>query len=83
MQKACPLNILKSLLVTVIVLGRKIGHGQKMTPVNFEVTRSKVKVTVVFNAKSMSAQYLEKFISDSHCTWEEDWSWSVDDPYTF
>ena len=31
----------------------------------------------------MSAQYLDKFISDIHCTWEEDLSWSVDDPYKF
>jgi len=45
---------------------RKIGHGQLMTPINFEVTRSKVKVTVPFKAKTMSAQYLEKFMSDSH-----------------
>jgi len=47
-----------------MVLGRKIGHGQYMTPLNFEVTRSKVKVTVAFYAKPMSAQYLEKFLSD-------------------
>jgi len=39
-----------------------------MTPINFEVIRSKVKVTVPFNAKTMSAQYLEKFMSDSHGT---------------
>jgi len=52
-----------------MVLGRKIGHGQKMTSINFEVTRSKVKVTVPFNAKTMSAQYLEKFMSDNHGTW--------------
>jgi len=31
--------------------------------------RSKVKVTVAFYAKTVSAQYLEKFMSDSHCTW--------------
>jgi len=49
-----------------MVLGRKIGHAQWMTPINFEVTRS--KVTVLFNAKTMSAQYLEKFMSDSHGT---------------
>jgi len=52
-----------------MALGRKIGHAQQMTPINFEVTRSKVKVTVPFNAKTMSAQYLEKFMSDSHGTW--------------
>ena len=52
-----------------MVLGWKIGHGQYMTPLNIEVTRSKVKVTVPFNAKTMSAQYLEKFKSDSHGTW--------------
>jgi len=37
-----------------------------MTPRNFDVTRSKVKVTVAFYAKTVSAQYLEKFMSDSH-----------------
>jgi len=52
-----------------MVLGRKIGHGQSMTPIHFEVTRSKVKVTIPFNAKTMSAQYLEKFMSYSHGTW--------------
>ena len=31
-----------------------------MNPINFEVTRSKVKVTVAFNAKTVSAQFLEK-----------------------
>jgi len=43
-----------------MVLGRKIDHGQLMTPINFEVTRSKVKVTEAFNAKTIYAQYLEK-----------------------
>ena len=66
-----------------MVLGRKIGHGQWMTPINCEVTRSKVKVTVPLNAKTMSAQFLEKFMSDSNGTWLKDWSWSVDDPYKF
>jgi len=54
-----------------------------MTPIQFEVTKSKVMVTEAFNAKTMSAQYLENFISDSHGTWLENWSWSVDYPYTF
>jgi len=54
-----------------------------MTPIHFEVSRSKVKVTVPFNAKTMSAQYLEQFMRDSYGTRWEDWSWSVDDPYTF
>ena len=66
-----------------MVLGRKIGHTQQITLLNFEVTKSKVKVTVAFNAKTMFAQYLEKFLSDTHGTWQEDWSWSVDDPYKF
>jgi len=52
-----------------MVLGRKIVHTQQMTPLNVEVTRSKVKVTVAFYAKTMSAQYLEKFLSDNHGTW--------------
>ena len=29
----------------------------------------------------MSAQYLERFLSDSHGTWLEDWPYSVDDLY--
>ena len=54
-----------------------------MTPTHFEVTRSKVKVTVPFNAKTMSTQYLEKLMSDSHSTWYKDWSWSEDDSSEF
>ena len=49
--------------------GRQIGRNQKMTPKHFEVTRSKVEVTVAFNAKTMSAQYIKKNMSDSHGTW--------------
>jgi len=66
-----------------MVRDRKIGHGQWMTRITFEVTRSKVKVTVAFNAKSVSTQNLEKFISDSLSTWWQDWSWSVDDLFKF
>ena len=40
-----------------------------MNPTNFEVNRLKVKVTVAFYAKTMSAQYIEQFMSDSHSTW--------------
>jgi len=68
MQKPSPLNILKSLWLTVIVLCWKIGHGQQMTPINVEVSRSNVKVTVAFYAKTISDQYLEKFPIDSHGT---------------
>jgi len=50
---------------------------------NFEVTMSKVKVTILFYAKNISAQYLEKFLSDSHDTWSENWLWSVNDPFKF
>jgi len=54
-----------------------------MIPTNFDVSRAKVKVTVAFNAKTVTAQYLEKFMCDSHSAWQEDWSWSVDDPNKF
>ena len=50
-----------------------------MTPINFEISRSNFKVTVTIYAKTMSAQYLEKFLSDRHGPWKEDWSWSVDE----
>jgi len=49
-----------------MVLGMKIGHTQEMAPMHFKVTRSKVKATVAFNAKTASAQYFEKLMSDSH-----------------
>ena len=39
-----------------------------MTPINFKVSRSDVKVTVAFYAKTTSAQYLENFLSDSRGT---------------
>jgi len=48
-----------------------------MTLLNFEVSKSNVKVTVAFYAKTMSAHYNEKFLSDSHVT--VDWSRSVDE----
>jgi len=54
-----------------------------MPPIQFEATRSKAKVTVAFYAKTVSAQYLERFRSDSDSTLKEDWSWSIDNPYTF
>jgi len=54
-----------------------------MTPINVEVTRSKVKVTVAFDAKTMYAKYLEKFMTDIHICCYEDWPWYVVDPYNF
>ena len=36
-----------------------------MTPIDFGVTRSKVKVTATLNVKMVSADYLENFISQS------------------
>ena len=61
MQQQYPLNILKSLQVTVFLLVRKTGHGQQMTHIHFEVSLSNVKVTVAlvaFYAKTMYTQYL-------------------------
>jgi len=42
-----------------MVLGRKFGRTREMTPINFEVSRSNVKVSVAFYAKTMSTQYLD------------------------
>ena len=54
----------------VMVLNKKIGHTRQMTPIHFEITRSNVKVIVAFNIKEpVSAQYLEKFMTDSHSSW--------------
>ena len=35
-------------------LHRDIGHDRQMTPIDFQVTRSKVKVTVTWNSKMVS-----------------------------
>ena len=51
-----------------MVLSRKIDHFQLMSPIHFEVTRSKVNGTVAFYAKNFFAQYFEMFMSDSHGT---------------
>ena len=60
--QTCTRLLVESLLVdnwvvlgpTVINLGRRVGHDQQMTPVDFEVIGSKVKVTVTLNTKSLS-----------------------------
>ena len=39
-----------------------------MTHINVEVSKSNVKVTVAFYAKTLSAKYLIKLLSDSHGT---------------
>jgi len=41
------------------------------------------KVTEAVNAKEMSVQYLEKFMSYIPSTSWKNWSWSVDKPYEF
>jgi len=46
--------------VSAFLLGRKVFvmvTGQQMTPIKFEVSLSKVKVTVAFYSKTMSPQY--------------------------
>jgi hypothetical protein len=37
------------------MFGVKVCHDEKMTPIDFEVTGSKVKVTGVLTSKSLSA----------------------------
>ena len=38
----------------IMKLHRYIDHDSQMTPIDFEVTRSKVKVTVTRNSKMVS-----------------------------
>jgi hypothetical protein len=54
-----------------------------MTPIDFEVTRSKVKVTRALNVKMVSADYLERYLSQSLHISHSYWSLLVDDPYLF
>jgi len=43
-------------------------------------TRPSVRPSV---SHIVSAQYLETFLINSYGTWQENWSWSVDEPYIF
>jgi hypothetical protein len=45
-----------------------------MTPIDFGVTRSKVKVTGALNVKMVSADNLEKYVSQSLHISQSDWS---------
>ena len=38
--------------LTVVKLGRAVGHDQWMTPIDFEVIHSNVKFTVTLNTKT-------------------------------
>ena len=53
-----------------------------MTPIDFGVIRSKVKVTVTLKVKMVSAD-LEKYLSQSLHILHVDWLWLVDDLYWF
>jgi hypothetical protein len=52
-----------------------------MTPIDFGVTMSKVKVTGALNVRMVSANYLEKYSSQSLHVSNLDWSQLLDDPY--
>jgi len=44
----------RTLWPRIMKLHRYIDHDSQMTPIDFEVTRSKVKVTVTLNSKMVS-----------------------------
>jgi hypothetical protein len=54
-----------------------------MSPIDFGVTRSKVKVTGFLNVKMISADYLENYALQSLHISHSDWSLRVDDTYKF
>jgi hypothetical protein len=52
-----------------------------MTPIDFWVTRSKVKVTGALNVRMVSTDYLENYLSQSLDISHIDWCQLVDNPY--
>jgi hypothetical protein len=46
-----------------------VDHVHKVTPIDFEVTESKVKVTGAFSSKSLSAQLLKDALANSFHIW--------------
>jgi len=52
-----------------------IGLKQDMASIDFGFTRSKVKVTRVLFVKSVSAHFLENYLSQSYHISHAGWSW--------
>jgi hypothetical protein len=59
MSKWFPLIILKSIHHKVFIFHTVIGHNENMTPIDFAVTRLKVKLTGTFNVEMVSTDCLE------------------------
>ena len=57
-QKACPTDNWKTLWPTVFKLGMGVGHDLCKNPIDFEVIRSKVKVTVTLNIEYLKLMLL-------------------------
>ena len=55
-EKWFPLNNWRLLGPRNFILGVHVGHQQQMSPIDFEVTRSKTKVMVTLSWKMVSAQ---------------------------
>jgi hypothetical protein len=67
------LIILKSILYKVFIFHIVIGHNSVMTPIDFRVTSSKVKVTGALNVRIVSAHYLGYNSSQSLLISHIDW----------
>jgi hypothetical protein len=52
-----------------------------MTPIDFDITRSKIKVTGALNVRMVSDDYLGYYSSQNLHMSHTDWSLLVDDPY--
>lgn len=64
-------------------LGTEIGHDNLMTSIDFEITRSKVKVRMTLNFIIVSNQKLVNALAYIYQTWYGDLSSIVDDPSLF
>ena len=52
----------------------QIGHDQQITPIDFGVIRSKVKVTVTLNVRMVSTEYYQNYLSLSFHISQDDLS---------
>jgi hypothetical protein len=73
MSKWFPLIVLKSIHHNAVIFHMVIGYNMFMTPIDFEVTLSTVKVTCALNNKMVSADYFKKISSQSRHISHGDW----------
>jgi len=82
-EKRFPFNNLRMLWSRDLILGSLVGYNQQMNPIDFEVSRSKVKVGVTELKNGLRLITWEGKVSQGPQTWKAGLSWPADEPYIF